>query len=111
MGRVTLNRREVMNAIDDDLPFELTDCVDRAPALGCANERAPNISFKTALSPNALGQSLRQRRSSTNRRSSRFVVRIAWRCVMGESQVRNAGFEVVHEAPHPSFLLAAVVRY
>jgi hypothetical protein len=28
-----------------------------------------------------------------------------------ESQVRNAGFEVVHEALHASFLLTAIVGY
>ncbi len=30
LGRITLNRPEVMNAIDDDLPIELADCVTRA---------------------------------------------------------------------------------
>lgn len=32
IGRITLNRPEVMNAIDDDLPAELADCVARANA-------------------------------------------------------------------------------
>jgi enoyl-CoA hydratase len=32
IGRVTLNRPEVMNAIDDDLPVELADCIARANA-------------------------------------------------------------------------------
>lgn len=32
IGRITLNRPEVMNAIDDDLPFELEACVARANA-------------------------------------------------------------------------------
>ena len=32
IGRVTLNRPEVMNAIDDELPMELADCVARANA-------------------------------------------------------------------------------
>ena len=32
IGRITLNRPEVMNAIDDDLPVELSDCVGRANA-------------------------------------------------------------------------------
>src|ERR1700719_2155248 len=32
IGRVTLNRPEVMNAIDDDVPVELADCVARANA-------------------------------------------------------------------------------
>src|SRR5262249_10795732 len=44
---------------------------------------APNISFRTARSPKALGMILRRRRSSTNKRSSRFVVRIARRWVTG----------------------------
>jgi enoyl-CoA hydratase len=32
IGRITLNRPEVMNAIDDELPVELADCVARANA-------------------------------------------------------------------------------
>ncbi len=32
IGRITLNRPEVMNAIDNDLPQELADCVARANA-------------------------------------------------------------------------------
>lgn len=32
IGRITLNRPEVFNAIDGDLPFELADCVERANA-------------------------------------------------------------------------------
>ncbi len=32
IGRITLNRPEVMNAIDDDVPAELADCVARANA-------------------------------------------------------------------------------
>ena len=32
IGRVTLNRPEVMNAIDDDVPVELADCIARANA-------------------------------------------------------------------------------
>ena len=32
IGRITLNRPEVMNAIDDELPRELADCVARANA-------------------------------------------------------------------------------
>src|SRR6516225_10199613 len=32
IGRVTLNRPEIMNAIDDDVPVELADCVARANA-------------------------------------------------------------------------------
>ena len=32
IGRITLNRPEVMNAIDDDLPVELAGCVERANA-------------------------------------------------------------------------------
>jgi hypothetical protein len=32
IGRITLNRPEVMNAIDDDLPVELASCVERANA-------------------------------------------------------------------------------
>src|SRR5262249_49159351 len=34
IGRITLNRPEVMNAIDDDLPVELADCVAKANADG-----------------------------------------------------------------------------
>src|SRR5208283_2482866 len=34
IGRITLNRPEVMNAIDDDVPVELADCVARANADG-----------------------------------------------------------------------------
>src|SRR5262249_19182219 len=48
-----------------------------------ARMSAPNISFKTALSPNAFGMILRRRRSSTKRRSSKFVVRMARRCATG----------------------------
>jgi enoyl-CoA hydratase len=32
IGRITLNRPEVMNAIDDDLPVELAECVGQANA-------------------------------------------------------------------------------
>ena len=32
IGRITLNRPEVKNAIDDDVPVELADCVARANA-------------------------------------------------------------------------------
>jgi enoyl-CoA hydratase len=32
IGRITLNRPDVMNAIDDDLPVELAACVERANA-------------------------------------------------------------------------------
>jgi enoyl-CoA hydratase len=28
IGRITLNRPEVMNAIDDDVPVELADCAE-----------------------------------------------------------------------------------
>jgi hypothetical protein len=52
---------------------------------------------------------LRRRRSSTNRRSSKFVVRIDRRWVTGEAQLRNAGFEVVHEARNRALVLLAVV--
>ena len=44
---------------------------------------AANISFNTGLSPQALGITFMRRRSSPNRRSSRFVVRIALRCRTG----------------------------
>ena len=44
---------------------------------------APNMSLRTAFSPKALGMILSRRRSSTNRRSRRFVVLIARRCVIG----------------------------
>src|SRR5262249_12098253 len=46
---------------------------------------APNIGFKTARSPKALGMILRRRRSSTNSRSSKFVVRMARRWVAAQS--------------------------
>ena len=32
IGRITLNRPDVMNAIDDDVPVELAECVARANA-------------------------------------------------------------------------------
>ena len=32
IGRITLDRPEVMNAIDDDVPVELAECVARANA-------------------------------------------------------------------------------
>ena len=32
VGRITLNRPEVMNAIDNELPVELADCVAQANA-------------------------------------------------------------------------------
>ncbi len=32
IGRITLNRPEVLNAIDDDLPTELSEAVARADA-------------------------------------------------------------------------------
>ena len=32
IGRITLNRPEVLNAVDDDLPVELGACVERANA-------------------------------------------------------------------------------
>ncbi len=62
-------------------PFELGALIDFHRS--AARMSAPNISFKTARSPNAFGMILRRRRSSTNNRSSKFVVRIARRCVTG----------------------------
>ena len=44
---------------------------------------AANISLRTAFSPHALGITFRRLRSSPNRRSSMFVVRIALRCRTG----------------------------
>ena len=76
--------------------FELGD-FDRLPSFGGSDERTEHRS-KTALSPNAFGMILRRRRSSTKRRSSKFVVRIARRCVTGRSLVGDTGFEVVLEA-------------
>ena len=32
IGRITLNRPDVLNAIDDDVPVELADCVAQANA-------------------------------------------------------------------------------
>ena len=32
IGRITLNRPDVLNAIDDEVPVELADCVTRANA-------------------------------------------------------------------------------
>src|SRR5215218_1950012 len=49
-----------------------------------ARTRAPNISLSTAFSPKPLGMIFSRRRSSTNRRSRRFVVRVARRCVTGK---------------------------
>ena len=37
IGRITLNRPEVMNAIDDEVPLELADCVARANADPCVH--------------------------------------------------------------------------
>ena len=45
---------------------------------------AANISLSIGLSPNACGNTLVRRRFSSNKRSSRFVVRIARRCVIGK---------------------------
>ena len=44
---------------------------------------APNINLSTGFSPKALGIIFRRRRSSTSRRSRRFVARIARRWVTG----------------------------
>src|SRR3954471_21351950 len=44
---------------------------------------AANISLRTAFSPKPLGMIFSRRRSSTNRRSRRFVVRVARRCGTG----------------------------
>jgi hypothetical protein len=49
-----------------------------------------------------------RKRSSTDSRSSKFVVRVARRRHR-EAQVRNGGLEVVHEASHTPFLVTAVV--
>src|SRR5262249_32242383 len=81
----------------------LTECHRSA-----ARMSAPNINFKTALSPNAFGMILSRRRSSTKRRSSKFVVRIARRCVTGK-QMGDAGFEVIDEAGNRAIVLAAIV--
>jgi len=41
IGRVTLNRPDVLNAIDDELPRALADCVERANADSrCPRHRA-----------------------------------------------------------------------
>jgi enoyl-CoA hydratase len=40
IGRVTLNRPEVLNAIDDELPAALADCVARANADSGVRHRA-----------------------------------------------------------------------
>ena len=44
---------------------------------------APNMSLRTGFSPKTLGMISRRRRSSTNSRSRRLVVRMARRWVMG----------------------------
>ncbi len=49
------------------------------------------IGFSTARSPNAFGMILRRRRSSTNKRSSKLVVRIARRCVTGNRRWAGGG--------------------
>src|ERR1700728_5266212 len=49
---------------------------------------APNMSLSTGFSPKPLGMILSLRRSSTNSRSRRFVVRANRRCVTG-NRLRN----------------------
>ena len=77
-----LHPQEALSLSHRDAPLqqEGSNLIDDASA---ARISAPNVSFKTALSPNAFGMILRRRRSSTNRRSSKFVVRMARRCVTG----------------------------
>jgi enoyl-CoA hydratase len=62
IGRITLNRPEVMNAIDDDLPVELADCVARANAdpgvhvivlSGAGRPSAPATTSPTTRRPTA----------------------------------------------------------
>ena len=40
-GRITLNRPEVLNAIDDKLPHDLAACVEEANTGLCKKERKP----------------------------------------------------------------------
>ena len=49
-----------------------------------ARTSAPNMSLSTCFSPKPLGMILSLRRSSTNSRSRRFVVRAKRRCVTGK---------------------------
>ncbi len=56
---------------------------------------APNISLRTAFSPNAFGMILSLRRSWANSRSRRFVVRAARRCVIGKQQDLPNGTRMV----------------
>ena len=70
---------------------------------------APNMSLSTAFSPKALGMILSRLRSSTNRRSRRFVVLIARRWAIGMRRVRDAGLEVVLEAGARAGQLGLVV--
>ena len=53
--------------------------------------RAANISFRTAFSPYAFGMTFMCRRSSPNSLSSRFVVRVALRCLTG---IRRCAMQV-----------------
>ena len=48
-----------------------------------ARTSAPNMSLSTGFSPKPFGMILSRRRSSTKRRSRRFVVRVERRCVTG----------------------------
>ena len=89
--------------------FELGD-LDRAPALGGANERAEH-QIQDGVLAKGIGDDFE---AATLLHEQAFKqIRGADRSAVcdGESQVRNAGFEVVHEARHASFLLSAVVRY
>jgi mRNA interferase MazF len=68
---------------------------------------APNISFKTAFSPNAFGMILSRRRSSTNRRSRRFVVRVARRWAIGN---RRWAMQASKSSMKQMVALASAVR-
>jgi len=74
-----------------------------------ARVMALNMSLSTARSPNPLGMIFRRRRSSTNSRSRRLVVRIARPMAHREAQVGDAGLEVVEEACHCGIVFGAVV--
>src|SRR5262249_21897713 len=82
--RVTLPSYSASRSFRTAAIWRSSNSVKRRPRQrSAARMSAPNISLRTGFSPKPFGIIFSRRRSSTKRRSSRFVVRVARRCVTG----------------------------
>lgn len=82
--RVTLASYSASRSFRTAAIWRSSNSVKRRPRQrSAARMSAPNISLRTGFSPKPFGIIFSRRRSSTKRRSSGFVVRVARRCVTG----------------------------